>query len=142
MISSNQIRRLQSVTTSPIYSHFGESVLGVTTIRAYGQQQRFIDISDQLTDNNMRSRYGAITVNRYLCSIVMNIVLSEVLKVARNPARALRNTGCDVLECFCCYIPRKHHWRSCWSLDHLCPKRNARIRHIMQCNCIVFVTGD
>jgi hypothetical protein len=30
---------------SPIYSHFAETVTGVTTVRAFGAQERFIDES-------------------------------------------------------------------------------------------------
>ena len=37
-----QLRRLNSVTRSPIFSHFGETLSGVSTIRAYDVQNRFV----------------------------------------------------------------------------------------------------
>ncbi|CAH1780873.1 unnamed protein product, partial [Owenia fusiformis] len=60
---SNQLRRLNSIRTSPIYSHFGESVTGACSIRAYNMQSSFIKQSDKLTDDMMMAKFPSIAVS-------------------------------------------------------------------------------
>ncbi|XP_052772990.1 multidrug resistance-associated protein 1-like isoform X2 [Mya arenaria] len=64
--TSRQLKRLESVSRSPIYSHFGETVTGVTTVRAYRQQERFIETSETKVDNNLVCHYPSIISNRWL----------------------------------------------------------------------------
>ncbi|PVI02729.1 bile acid-transporting ATPase [Periconia macrospinosa] len=40
--SSRDLKRLESVHRSPLYQQFGETLSGMTTIRAYGDERRFI----------------------------------------------------------------------------------------------------
>ncbi|XP_077114465.1 ATP-binding cassette sub-family C member 2 [Ranitomeya variabilis] len=61
-----QLRRLDSVTRSPIYSHFGETVSGLSVIRAYGHQQRFLQHNEDTLDINQKTVYSWIVSNRWL----------------------------------------------------------------------------
>ncbi|XP_072401337.1 multidrug resistance-associated protein 1 isoform X3 [Diabrotica undecimpunctata] len=64
--TSRQVKRLESVSRSPIYSHFGESVSGAHAIRAYNQQERFIVESENKVDLNQICYYPGIISNRWL----------------------------------------------------------------------------
>ncbi|ODM97614.1 Multidrug resistance-associated protein 1, partial [Orchesella cincta] len=64
--TSRQLNRLESVTRSPIYSHFGETLSGATTIRAFGQQERFVMEMEQKVDHNLRSYYCSVSTFRWL----------------------------------------------------------------------------
>uniref|UniRef100_A0A3B4V2W9 Multidrug resistance-associated protein 1 n=1 Tax=Seriola dumerili TaxID=41447 RepID=A0A3B4V2W9_SERDU len=64
--SSRQLKRLESVSRSPIYTHFNETLLGTSVIRAFGEQARFICESDQRVDHNQKAYYPGIVANRWL----------------------------------------------------------------------------
>lgn len=50
--SNTAIARLQSVSLSPIYTDFSQALTGLSTIRAYGVSQRFIDSLQKRVDYN------------------------------------------------------------------------------------------
>lgn len=64
--TSRQLKRLESVTRSPIYSHFSETLTGTSTIRAYGAENRFIETSDERVDKNQVCYFPSIVANRWL----------------------------------------------------------------------------
>ncbi|XP_034538656.1 canalicular multispecific organic anion transporter 1 [Notolabrus celidotus] len=64
--TSRQLRRLDSVSRSPIYSHFSETVSGLSVIRAYGHQDRFLKHNEITIDENLKSVYPWIVSNRWL----------------------------------------------------------------------------
>ena len=55
---------MESVSRSPIYSHFQESITGASTIRAYRHQDRFIQASENKVDYNQVAYYPGICANR------------------------------------------------------------------------------
>uniref|UniRef100_A0A3Q2T472 Multidrug resistance-associated protein 1 n=1 Tax=Fundulus heteroclitus TaxID=8078 RepID=A0A3Q2T472_FUNHE len=64
--TSRQLKRLESVSRSPIYTHFNETLLGTSVIRAFGEQERFIHQSDHRVDHNQKAYYPGIVANRWL----------------------------------------------------------------------------
>ncbi|CZS93813.1 related to bile acid ABC transport protein [Rhynchosporium agropyri] len=52
--SSRDLKRIESVQRSPLFQQFGETLSGITTIRAYGDERRFI--RDNMTRINTHSR--------------------------------------------------------------------------------------
>ncbi|KAM7339623.1 hypothetical protein ACRRTK_000238 [Alexandromys fortis] len=64
--SSRQLKRLESVSRSPVYSHFNETLLGVSVIRAFEEQECFIHQSDLKVDENQKAYYPSIVANRWL----------------------------------------------------------------------------
>ena len=64
--TSRELKRLDSISRSPIYAHFQESLGGITTIRAYRQQNRFALENEWRVDANLRAYFPSINANRWL----------------------------------------------------------------------------
>uniref|UniRef100_F7GMR5 ATP binding cassette subfamily C member 13 n=1 Tax=Macaca mulatta TaxID=9544 RepID=F7GMR5_MACMU len=64
--SSRQIRRLTGASRSPVISHFSETLSGVSTIRAFGHQQRFIQQYKEVVNENLVCFYNNVISNRWL----------------------------------------------------------------------------
>uniref|UniRef100_A0A8C6WQX4 ABC-type glutathione-S-conjugate transporter n=1 Tax=Neogobius melanostomus TaxID=47308 RepID=A0A8C6WQX4_9GOBI len=58
--TSRQLKRLESVSRSPIYSHFSETITGSSVIRAYGRESAFVRMSDSKVDDNQKSYYRVL----------------------------------------------------------------------------------
>ncbi|XP_050687068.1 multidrug resistance-associated protein 1-like [Eriocheir sinensis] len=64
--AARQVQRLESVSKSPIYSHFSESINGVSVVRAFKRQNEFFSQSLQKIEFSLRSIFTNITINRWL----------------------------------------------------------------------------
>ncbi|XP_063601949.1 ATP-binding cassette sub-family C member 3-like [Penaeus indicus] len=64
--SSRQLKRIESVSKSPIYSHFGETLQGVSVIRAYKKEQEFYDESQRKIESSLKSVYVNVLLNRWV----------------------------------------------------------------------------
>ena len=83
--STRQLKRLESVSKSPIFSHFGETLSGVSTIRAYGAQERFIGLMQKHINENLIFFFPNNVTNRLvlkLTKIYLKSLIFINLKVA------------------------------------------------------------
>ncbi|RKP37855.1 ABC transporter [Dimargaris cristalligena] len=64
--TSRELKRLDSISRSPLYAHFQETLSGLATVRAYGEQDRFIQANKDLLEANNRAYYLTIVIQRWL----------------------------------------------------------------------------
>ncbi|KAI8065794.1 P-loop containing nucleoside triphosphate hydrolase protein [Gongronella butleri] len=64
--TARELRRMESVSKSPVLSHFSETVLGVSTIRAFGATRRFFKEMVERTDNNARPVAQLYMIDRWI----------------------------------------------------------------------------
>uniref|UniRef100_A0A8C5FMM4 ABC-type glutathione-S-conjugate transporter n=1 Tax=Gadus morhua TaxID=8049 RepID=A0A8C5FMM4_GADMO len=92
--TSRQLKRLESVSRSPIYSHFSETITGASVIRAYGKDSAFVHMSDTRVDDNQKSYYPGIVANRWLgvriefignCIVLFAALFAVIGKEKLNP---------------------------------------------------------
>jgi len=76
--TARQVKRMESITRSPIYTHFSESISGASTIRAYSRDDDFILENETRIDTNQSCYYPGYVSSRWLSvrlEIIGNIVL-------------------------------------------------------------------
>ena len=66
LCTSRELKRLDSVSRSPIYAHFQETLCGVSTIRAFAKSDRFIKTNESRIDYNQQAYYPSVSSNRWL----------------------------------------------------------------------------
>uniref|UniRef100_A0A8C2F3V1 ABC-type glutathione-S-conjugate transporter n=1 Tax=Cyprinus carpio TaxID=7962 RepID=A0A8C2F3V1_CYPCA len=64
--TSCQLRRLESVSRSPIYTHLNETVQGASVIRAFNEQSRFIMGVNHKVDQNQTAYFPRFVATRWL----------------------------------------------------------------------------
>jgi ABC-type multidrug transport system fused ATPase/permease subunit len=64
--TSRELTRLDSVSRSPIYALFSETLDGLTTIRAYGDEERLSNKSNSLLDKNQQAYFLNFSANCWL----------------------------------------------------------------------------
>merc|ERR1712142_209193 len=64
--TARQVKRMESISRSPIYTHFGETISGASTIRAYKRGKDFIDENERRIDTNQICYYPSYVSSRWL----------------------------------------------------------------------------
>ncbi|KAG0214378.1 hypothetical protein BGX28_002195 [Mortierella sp. GBA30] len=91
LVSSREIKRLDSATRSPMYSHFGETLGGLTTIRAYDESHRFATQATVLLDRSQQTSYVANATSRWL-GIMFDMMSVFILSLVALLAIVQRNS--------------------------------------------------
>ncbi|XP_071834475.1 ATP-binding cassette sub-family C member 10-like isoform X2 [Apostichopus japonicus] len=65
-LTSRELKRIYSITMSPIYAHFSESLAGLTTIRALRASQRFKNENKERLETNQKARFSSYAVTAWL----------------------------------------------------------------------------
>ncbi|EPX71531.1 glutathione S-conjugate-exporting ATPase Abc2 [Schizosaccharomyces octosporus yFS286] len=96
--TSRELKRLDSVTRSPLYAHFQESLGGLSTIRAYNMMDTFVSENDIRIDTNHRfwflyfcsNRWQGIRVEVIGATVVFSAAFLGILSAIRgNPNSGL-----------------------------------------------------
>jgi len=85
---SRDLKRIGSVSMSPIYSHFSETLEGVSTIRAMNQSHRFIRENEEYLESSMKANYASQAASQWLelrlqmigCGVVAGVAIIAVIE--------------------------------------------------------------
>ncbi|XP_038877675.1 ABC transporter C family member 2-like isoform X3 [Benincasa hispida] len=64
--TAREVKRLESISRSPVYAQFAEALNGLSTIRAYKAYDRMAEINGKSMDNNTRFTLVDMSGNRWL----------------------------------------------------------------------------
>ncbi|CAM9715367.1 unnamed protein product, partial [Chrysoparadoxa australica] len=95
---SRELQRLDGITRSPVYAHFGESLGGLTAIRAFaGSSQRFTKHNEELLNKNLATYFARKITDRWInlrLELLGNaIVLGSATLAVRASASGSLRTG-------------------------------------------------
>ena len=130
--TSRQLKRIESVSRSPIFNNFFETINGASTIRAFDQQQRLIRDNYYRVDENNVAFYPGTSANRCVVNTILFIPEAYLVHSDRNDCQ-MWLYYCFLLwilgKCSCC-------WISTWSLKVLVKgenaKRSQKLKHTLR----------
>lgn len=78
---SRETKRLESLSRSPVYAHFSETLGGLSTIRAYNETSTFIEEFETKLDGNTKAIYNNKTADRWL-SVRLELIGAAIALLA------------------------------------------------------------
>lgn len=65
-LTSREVKRLSSITLSPLYAHFSETLSGLTSIRAFRTVPRFKQENELLLEANQKTQFASVAISQWL----------------------------------------------------------------------------
>ncbi|CAF1343330.1 unnamed protein product [Adineta steineri] len=90
MSSSRQLKRLESVTRSPVYTLFSTSLDGLTSIRAFNVQDSFLNMFIERIDANTRAAF-ILSATTHWFGLRLDLIASSLTLITGILAVALRH---------------------------------------------------
>ncbi|KDN53139.1 putative YCF1-vacuolar ABC transporter [Tilletiaria anomala UBC 951] len=81
LATSRELKRLDSISKSPIFQFFSETLGGLSSVRAFGQEARFIATSLARVDRNQQCYFPSVSCNRWL-AVRIEFVGSVIILIA------------------------------------------------------------
>jgi ABC-type multidrug transport system fused ATPase/permease subunit len=79
--TSREIKRIEALSRSPVFSHLSETLDGLVTIRALNRKQIFLDMHKLLVNNNCRAFFAFIATSRWL-GFRLDVIATVLLMVS------------------------------------------------------------
>ncbi|KAI1867210.1 uncharacterized protein JN550_007262 [Neoarthrinium moseri] len=90
--TSKRLRHLELETKGPIFSHFDDTVRGLTSIRAFAWQDSVTQVNNQLLDTYQRPYYLLASAQVWL-ELVLNLLVAGLATITIGVAVATRSSG-------------------------------------------------
>jgi len=107
--TSRELKRLDGISRSPMYTHFGEMLAGLPTIRAYGKQKAFMDRHHTVADENKKCFFAFNITNRWL-SLRLDLISTFVVLFVSLIAVIMVNMGSGVRARIGCCLCNSALW--------------------------------
>ena len=79
--TSRQLRLLDLESRSPLYSHYLDTVNGLSTIQAFGWERKFLQKNSRLLNISQKPYYLLFCIQRWLALVLDLIVAAEAILV-------------------------------------------------------------
>ena len=93
--TSREVKRIEALSRSPVFSHLSETLDGLCTIRALNRKEIFLDMHKALVNDNCRAFFCFIAASRWL-GFRLDAIVTVLLMVSTFGAVAMNESNLDV----------------------------------------------